>query len=83
MQLIAIGDEAIQYAWRDSNDSSEHPNPPIACVKSDSVVGAKSGAIQSDPNLALVVESWEKLPEAVRAGIVAMVKASAPRRTEC
>jgi hypothetical protein len=30
------------------------------------------------PDLALVVERWEQLPEAVRAGIVAMVKASVP-----
>jgi hypothetical protein len=28
------------------------------------------------PDLALVVERWEALPEAVRAGIVAMVKAA-------
>jgi hypothetical protein len=29
-----------------------------------------------DPDLALVVERWPDLPEAVRAGIVAMVKAA-------
>jgi hypothetical protein len=29
------------------------------------------------PDLALIVERWEQLPEAVRAGIVAMVEASA------
>jgi hypothetical protein len=32
----------------------------------------------TDPDLALVVESWSDLPQAVRAGIVAMVKASQP-----
>jgi hypothetical protein len=31
------------------------------------------------PDLALVVERWEALPEAVRAGIVAMVKAAGGR----
>ena len=35
-------------------------------------------ATASDPGLALVTEAWDLLPEAVRAGIVAMVKASAP-----
>jgi hypothetical protein len=28
------------------------------------------------PGLALVVESWDRLPEAVKIGIVAMVKAA-------
>jgi hypothetical protein len=32
---------------------------------------------QTDPNLATVVDAWDRLPEAVRAGIVAMVKAAA------
>lgn len=31
---------------------------------------------EADPDLALVVEAWPGLPEAVRAGIVAMVKAA-------
>jgi hypothetical protein len=30
-----------------------------------------------DPELAAVIEAWDGLPEAVRAGIVAMVKAAA------
>ena len=41
--------------------------------------GAESGAhaapmIVSDPDLAAVVTTWPELPEAVRAGIVAMVR---------
>jgi hypothetical protein len=32
-----------------------------------------------EPDLALVVERWEALPPAVRAGIVAMVKAAGGR----
>jgi hypothetical protein len=31
---------------------------------------------QTDPDLATVVNAWDRLPEAVRAGIVAMVKAA-------
>jgi hypothetical protein len=33
-------------------------------------------AALSDPDLSAVVEAWDRLPEAVRAGIVAMVRAS-------
>jgi hypothetical protein len=31
---------------------------------------------QKSPDLALLVERWDALPEAVRTGIVAMVKAT-------
>jgi hypothetical protein len=32
---------------------------------------------KNDPNLAAVIEAWDRLPEAIRAGIVAIVKAAA------
>jgi len=43
--------------------------------------GAESGALGApetlaDPDLRAVVEGWPELPEAVRAGIVAMVQAA-------
>jgi hypothetical protein len=31
---------------------------------------------QSDPDLAVVVAAWRELPEAIKAGILAMVKAA-------
>jgi hypothetical protein len=34
---------------------------------------------QTDPDLAAVVDAWDRLPEAVRAGIVAMVQAAGGR----
>ena len=34
---------------------------------------------QADPDLATVINAWDRLPEPVRAGIVAMVKAAAGR----
>jgi hypothetical protein len=37
---------------------------------------------QKSPDLAVVVERWEALPEAVRAGIVAMVRAAEPKPTD-
>jgi hypothetical protein len=33
--------------------------------------------LPADPDLALVNAAWDRLPEAVKAGIVAMVKAAA------
>jgi len=41
---------------------------------------AKSGAIEPEtpsiaPDLAAVVEAWPKLPQAIRAGILAMIRA--------
>jgi hypothetical protein len=35
--------------------------------------------LPADPDLATVIETWDRLPEAVRAGIVAMVKAASGR----
>jgi hypothetical protein len=34
---------------------------------------------RTDPDLAAVIDAWDRLPEAVRAGIVAMVKAASGR----
>jgi hypothetical protein len=36
---------------------------------------------QITPDLAQLVTSWPTLPEAIKAGIMAMVKASTPRQT--
>ena len=33
--------------------------------------------VEKDPNLKLLVEHWDSLPEPLRAGIIAMVRASA------
>ena len=37
------------------------------------------GLLPADPGLKTVVDAWDRLPEAVRAGIVAMVKAASGR----
>ncbi|HUT57138.1 MAG TPA: hypothetical protein VNA25_04610 [Phycisphaerae bacterium] len=46
--------------------------------------GAESGADSAEtapvhPDLAKVIEAWPTLPEAVRAGILAMVEAAKPK----
>ncbi len=47
---------------RISTPSVSHPIPTDTC--------------KTDPDLAAVVDAWPTLPEAIRAGILAMVKAS-------
>jgi hypothetical protein len=37
-------------------------------------------AALDDPDFQTIAEAWDRLPEAVRAGIVAMVKATQPHR---
>ncbi|MDX9911000.1 MAG: hypothetical protein RBS39_04125 [Phycisphaerales bacterium] len=44
----------------------EHISPP----------SPQTPAGPTDPDLARVVEAWAKLPEAIRSGIAAMVRAS-------
>jgi hypothetical protein len=39
-----------------------------------SALGQRAAPV--DPDLAIVIDAWDRLPEAVRAGILAMVKAT-------
>jgi hypothetical protein len=45
---------------RVSPESVAHPLPTDTC--------------QTDPNLALIVDAWDKLPASIRAAMIAMVK---------
>jgi len=63
-------------------------NRPEQYVKAFFVVlvksGAQSGALPADsvefsPNLQLVIEAWQTLPEATKVGILAMVRAAGNR----
>jgi hypothetical protein len=38
--------------------------------------GLRQACVTGDPDLAAVVDAWPELPEAIRAGISAMVKAA-------
>ena len=54
----------------------------------DSTGGAESGAFQAangshDPDLQLINDHWPQLPDAIRAGIIAMVQAADPSKCEC
>jgi hypothetical protein len=69
----------------------EHPSEPKRETAGDAQSGAKSGAlsgdstagvtpptIATDPDLAVVAAAWAALPAAVRAGVVALVRAALP-----
>jgi hypothetical protein len=48
-------------------------NTPQNTPQPSTVVG---GRTETDPDLAAVIDAWDRLPEAVRAGIVAIVQAA-------
>ena len=65
----------------------EHANPSSrtdahrsVSVRTPTATGTATGLLPEmlpvDPDLASVVDAWDRLPEVVRAGIVAMVKAA-------
>ena len=39
--------------------------------------GSETGDCAPDPDLRMILDKWAELPEPIRAGIVAMVKAAA------
>ena len=54
-------------------NGEENEDSPISTARG-AAVSAETGPI--DPELAAVIEGWPALPEAVRAGIVALVKSA-------
>jgi hypothetical protein len=59
----------------------EHPSNPLENSPLSAQGGAESGALALtnhaiDPALASVIRAWPTLPEAIRAGILAMVRAA-------
>jgi hypothetical protein len=59
-------------------DSGDLQQDATACdhLRSPRATKNATRALPDDPDLAAVVTAWPSLPEAVRAGIVAMVRAS-------
>ncbi len=68
-------------ALRNSFTSIDDTELPTSTV---SATSARSQELGPDlpPDLAAVVAAWDDLPEAIRAGILAMVRASSPPSTE-
>ena len=64
------GFDGDEYAWRDSNTSSDTLEKP------QHLSGALQKALQFYPDLAQVVNVWAALPAEIRRAIVAMVEAA-------
>jgi hypothetical protein len=56
---------------------SSKPLRPFPAHKPTPMSAHGQRAALEDADLATVIDAWDRLPEAVRAGIVAMVKAAA------
>jgi hypothetical protein len=52
------------------------PRYPVATLPDGSITALGQRAILHDPSLVDVINAWDRLPEAIRAGIVAMVTAA-------
>ena len=81
--IRTLGDLATTPVFETGSDS---PQPPIASATSDdsreNLASCLALLAKQSPDLALLVEAWDTLPDAVRAGIVAMVKAASPRKED-
>jgi len=75
-----IGIEPTTYGLGNRPTVSATNNSLTTCDESQSVLAFCLAFFDREsPELAAVVRSWSTLPEAVRAGIVAMVRASVPK----
>jgi hypothetical protein len=45
-------------------------------TRAENLAHSLARQVENDPDLALIVERWEALPTALRAGILAMIKAT-------
>lgn len=69
----ATGLESSRHSNGKANDSISGGSKSGS--KAAETTPATAPAVHTDPDLAAVVAAWSDLPAAVRAGIVAMVKA--------
>lgn len=60
-----------------SGDSEPPASQPPALAPTTAPVAPQTPANPADPELAVLVEAWPTLPQAIRAGILAMVRAAA------
>jgi len=56
--------------------SESYDSQSLASTAENSLAYSLACQVEKDPNLKLLVERWHCLPEAIRAGIAAMVKAT-------
>jgi hypothetical protein len=78
--IISPGEGVAPTGLQNQGTDDATPCLPKRLRKSTPSVAAHwQRAAQTDPDLAAVIDAWDRLPEAVRAGIVAMVKAASKR----
>jgi hypothetical protein len=70
-EVAGAGLEPLRATTSDTTELGKSPNPDAA----------KSGAFRAanalvDPDLQAIIERWPELPEVVKAGILAMVRAT-------
>ena len=69
------------WSWRmtdwDRLELEIHENPPPRIISRHQARPVIHDTCQTDPEVAAIVAAWDRLPESVRAGIVAMVQAAA------
>ena len=58
------------------SQSGQRLSDPAKAPAVNSLASCLASLLQEQPELALLVEAWPSLPKAVRAGILAMVRAS-------
>lgn len=61
---------------RGVEQSADSPENEGVAAKGGAESGALGvGSVPDDPELRAIVDAWSRLPEAIRAGIVAMIRA--------
>jgi hypothetical protein len=80
MRQVGIEPTTFGFEVRDAHDVTSSPRKGLR--KSQSPLTARGQrAASNDPGLTAVIEAWDRLPEALRAGIVAMVKTTSKEAT--
>ena len=86
-----VGFEPTTFGFEVRNQDDATPNSSEGLRKSNLRLAAQGKRAarnepppdaSTDPHLAAVVAAWSELPEAIRAGIVAMVKAASGSRPD-
>jgi hypothetical protein len=48
----------------------------MSCVDPQTLRGAKSGAVASDPDLTRIIDAWPSLPEPIRRAMLALLSST-------
>jgi hypothetical protein len=74
--LKGLAQEFARELRRDFQSCAQSPQTSIWQRSCGSGPPPWQRPMRTDPDLALVVENWDRLPEAIRSGIMAMIRAA-------